>query len=104
MRFLGQDNSRLILSAASIALTMLVLASCGGGGGSNNPLTAPNQPPPSQGGTYSGPLSAAGMTINLPGVAGFAESLTVPANDAAAGTNLTVRVTSGAPAAMPALA
>ena len=104
MRFLGQKNPRLLLLASGFAFAMLVLVSCGGGGSSYNPLPKANGSAAPQTGAYSGPLSASGMTINLPSVAGFAETLTVPANDAVPGTNLTVRVTNSAPAAMPGLA
>ncbi len=92
------------LAAAGLALGIVALGACSGGGGSSipSPATQPNQPP-GPNGLYSAPLSAAGMSVNLPGVAGFSETLTVPSNNAAAGTNLTVRVTQSAPLAMPRL-
>ena len=104
MRVLGWKHLQLALPAGAVALAMLAFVSCGGGGSHYNPVPQANRPAVPANGAYSGPLSAAGMSINLPSVAGFAETLIVPANDAAAGTNLSVRVTNDAPAAMPALA
>jgi len=101
MRFVDDKGTQLA-AVAAIALAILALGACSGGGGSvPNPMQQAQPASPAQ--SFTGALSAAGMSVTLPSVAGFTETLTVPANNAAAGTNLTVRVTNAAPGAMPAL-
>jgi hypothetical protein len=98
-------KSKQLLAAAGLALGIIALGACSGGGGSiSNPIQPPNQPPAStQGGNWSGTLSSAGMSANLPSVAGFSETLTVPANNAAAGTTLTVNISGSVPSGLPAI-
>jgi len=43
------------------------------------------------------------MSVDLPGVAGFSENLTFPANNAAAGTTLTLKVSAAVPSGLPAI-
>ncbi|MBV8596583.1 MAG: hypothetical protein JOZ50_10065, partial [Candidatus Eremiobacteraeota bacterium] len=102
--FFASKRAQRVVLATGLALGLLALGACSGGGGSvSNPLPQANQPTTPQGGTAQFALNAAGMSVALPSVAGFAETLTIPANNAAAGTNLTVRVTSLEPAGMPKL-
>ena len=102
--FFASKRAQRVVLATGLALGLLALGACSGGGGSiSNPLPQPNQPSTPQGGLAQFALNAAGMSVALPSVAGFAETLTIPANNAAAGTNMTVRVTSVEPAAMPKL-
>ncbi|GEM_PF-2248893 len=96
-------KTQQLVMAAGLALGIVALGACSGGGGSSIPNPTQQTQPAAPSQSFSGALSAAGMSVTLPSVAGFSETLTVPANNAAAGTNLTVRVSSSAPAAMPAL-
>ena len=97
-------KSKQLIIAAGLALGIIALGACSGGGGGSitSPVSPPNVPV-TPGGTWSGTLSSAGMSVNLPSVAGFNETLTFPANNATSGTTLTIKVSSGAPAGMPRL-
>jgi hypothetical protein len=96
-------KSKQLIVAAGLALGVFALGACSGGGGSiSSPVAQPNQPSmPS--GQWSGSLAQAGMSVNLPSVVGFHETMTFPANNAASGTTLTIKLSSAVPAGMPAL-
>ncbi|HEV2878148.1 MAG TPA: hypothetical protein VGW96_01095 [Candidatus Eremiobacteraceae bacterium] len=96
-------KSKQLIVAAGLALGVFALGACSGGGGSiSSPVAQPNQPS-MPAGQWSGSLAQAGMSVNLPSVVGFHETMTFPANNAAAGTTLTIKLSSAVPAGMPAL-
>ncbi len=101
-----EKKSRQLVVIASIAFAVLVLGACGGGGGSLPlPVPAPQKPAIPTAGTLSLSLPPAGVTnAALPGVDGFSESISFPANDAPSGTTLALTISSRTPSGMPALA
>jgi hypothetical protein len=104
MSFLGKTSPQL--ASAGIAFAILVLGACSGGGSVSGPGPAPlQQPATPTAETLSLPLPQAGVSnAALPGVSGFTETISFPANNASSGTTLALTVSSRAPGAMPALA
>ncbi|MDQ6766933.1 MAG: hypothetical protein M3Z41_03905, partial [Candidatus Eremiobacteraeota bacterium] len=100
--FAISQKTQQFTAACLLALGVIALGACGGGGGVSNPL--PQPVPQNPGATSTFPLNAAGMSIDLPSVSGFNTTFTLPANNATAGTNLTMKITPSAPAGSPALA
>jgi len=90
--------------AICVALGVLILGACSGGGGVTNPTPAQRPLGAPAAGTLSLVLTGAVQSANLPSVAGFTESISLPANNAPAGTALSLTVSSQIPSGMPALA
>lgn len=94
-----------LVAVAAIALAILWLSACNGGGNGisgpalQNPHIIPNAR------TLSLPLPQAGVSnAGLPGVGGFTESISFPANNATSGTALTLTISTRVPGSMPVLA
>jgi DNA-binding beta-propeller fold protein YncE len=104
MRFLGKKSPKVV-AVAGIAFAILALGACSGGGGSlSGSAPLQQQPVTPTAGTLSLPLPQAGVSnAALPGVGGFTETISFPANNAPSGTKLALTVSSRAPSAMPAL-
>jgi hypothetical protein len=84
-------------------LAACVLVACGGGGGTvapSNPNPVPTVP---QSASTSIPLSDVGAPFALPNVGGFAETITLPSNNAPAGTNASVIASTTLPGGAPPL-
>lgn len=85
-------------------LCAALLSACGGGGATSTPpITSPTPTPtPSPiPGSVQVVLSQSGQTVSLPSTGGLSGSVTVPANNAAAGTTMQVTLINGIPAGGP---
>lgn len=104
MRVMGNRALQLCI-AVCVALGFLSLGACsGGGGGITNPVLGQKPPSAPAAGTLSLVLTGAAQNANLPSVAGFTESISLPANNASSGTALSLTVSNQVPGGMPALA
>src|ERR1700730_3529877 len=104
MRVMGSRALQLCM-AVCIALGVLSFGACsGGGGGITNPVLGQKPPSAPAAGTLSLVLTGAAQNANLPSVAGFTESISLPANNASSGTALSLTVSNQVPGGMPALA
>ena len=102
MLSLVRTSSKLFV-AAGIAFGILTLGACSGGGSIAPTGTGSAPQGPVTFAQASVPFSSAGAAVSLPAVAGFAESIVLTANDAPAGTNLQIEISSTTPDGMPAL-
>jgi hypothetical protein len=92
-------------AAAGIAFVIMTFGACSGGGGGLSGSPFPQQPANPNSGTLSLPLPQTGVSnAALPGVSGFTEMISFPANNAPSGTTLALTISSQVPSAMPALA
>ncbi|MBV8460959.1 MAG: hypothetical protein JO009_08725 [Candidatus Eremiobacteraeota bacterium] len=88
-----------------VVFALVSVIACSGGGGGITPQPQPQQPLTQPGSmTESVPFSSAGSAFSLPTIAGYTETITLPSNNASAGTNLALTVSNAAPKAMPAFA
>jgi DNA-binding beta-propeller fold protein YncE len=99
-----RSRAQQLLILLLISLGVLSLGGCGGGGGITNPALVQKPQVAPAAGTLSLVLTGGAQSANLPSVAGFTESISLPANNAASGTTLTLTVSNQASGAMPALA
>ena len=98
------ENTKQFWIAAAVALGTVLLGGCSGGGSgalAPNPNAPPPQPAQPQAVSTSILLSNVGTVISLPSLAGYSETITLPANNAPAGTNLSLTISTKLPAGMP---
>lgn len=103
----SSSKRSIVLWPAVFALVLTsgaLIAACGGGGGG---ITAPiSQPNPSipQSTSETIAINPLGVpNVSLPSIAGFAETISIPPNNAPSGTTLDLTVASRAPSRMPTL-
>jgi hypothetical protein len=84
-------------------LAACVLVACGGGGGTMAPPNPNPVPSVPQSASTSIPLSDVGAPFALPNVGGFAETITLPSNNAPPGVNASVIASTMPPGGAPPL-
>lgn len=98
--------AKYVLAAMFVAAAAFAACSGGGGGGGGAlPNNNAPQPPPanSQSATATLAFSNVGSAQSLPSVAGITSSITLPSNNAKGGSTLSLLISTGAPAGMPAV-
>ena len=102
MRFLQKTLLPLLAGVGTVFVATALCACSGSAGGA----IAPTPQSPAQAsvpGATSIPFSDIGSAILLPSVGGYSESITLPANDAPANTNLSLNISTKPAAGAPAI-